>query len=890
MRGFPSASSSTYTTLVASLLLAATITCGHGDNLAVPEDPDPAAITVLRGDGQRGVVGQILADSFVVKVSDLAGRPVSGKRVAFRLTAGQSGGLDPLEATTGADGRAATQALLGTATGAWEVRAEVATRGGGLLEALFHAVGEPAEADSLFATRGQDQGGLVGQQLADSLIVRVVDRFQNPVPGVAVTWQITGGGSVSQPETSTRPDGSAAVARRLGPMAGAHTAVASAGRLHGSPVTFQQLALPGRAATLVAVSGSGQTGEAGQELPTPLAVKVTDAADNPIEGLSVSWSVAAGDGSVEPSSSRSNAEGVAVSVWTLGAKPGPATLTASVPGLSPVIFEATGVAPQPASVKVTTQPSATVVTGQWFPVQPVVEVRDGGGGLMEGVEVMATIETGGGTLGGMTQISTQAGVARFTNLSIAGSPGSRKIRFKAGSASALSRAISVEPTQQAERGEWSAPFDWRVVGVHLHLLSNGQVLTFGKQGTPQVWNPASGTFTAVPSSTLLFCGGHAFLPDGRLLVTGGHIDHDHGLPDANVFDPASRTWTRIASMAQGRWYPTNTALANGEMVTVGGADENAAMVTVPEVWDGAGWRRLPGASLDLPYYPWLFQAPNGQVFYAGYSHVTRYLDPRGSGSWSFVANSRHGDRIDGAAVMYEPGKVMIVGGGGGTATTLATRTAEIIDLNNPAPAWSNTGSMNFARRHLNATLLPTGDVLAIGGTTGPGFNPPEGTVHEAELWNPATGTWKVLAANSINRIYHSAAVLLRDGRVLVTGAGERTGDVDQFNAELYSPPYLFQGRRPELTSAPATLSYGSSFAIATADAESIAKVTLLRPGSTTHGFDQSQRFMSLDFTTTPGELTVRAPASGNLAPPGDYLLFVVNDDGVPSVGQTVHLR
>jgi hypothetical protein len=672
-------------------------------------------------------------------------------------------------------------------------------------------------------------------------------------------------------------------------MAGAQTAVAAAGHLKGSPLTFQQLALPGNVATLVAVSGAGQTGEAGKALATPLKVKVADASGNPIEGLSISWSVAAGNGSVDPSSSRSNAEGVAASVWTLPQEPGPATLTASVPGLAPVSFQATGAAPQPSTVRVTTQPSATVVSGQWFPVQPVVEVRDGGGGLMEGVEVTATIETGGGTLAGTTQVPTQSGAARFTNLSIVGSPGSRKIRFKAGSASALSRTISIEPTQQAERGEWSAPFDWRVVGVHLHLLPNGQVLTFGKQGTPRVWSPASGTFAAVPSSTLLFCGGHAFLADGRLLVTGGHIAHDYGLPDANLFDPVSRTWTRIASMAQGRWYPTNTALANGEMVTVGGADENAAMVTVPEIWDGAGWRRLPGASLDLPYYPWLFQAPNGQVFYAGYSRVTRYLDPRGSGSWSFLANSGYGDRIDGAAVMYEPGKVMIVGGGG-TATTLATRTAEIIDLNNPAPAWSNTGSMNFARRHLNATLLPTGDVLAIGGTTGPGFNPAQGTVHEAELWNPATGTWKVLATNSINRIYHSAAVLLRDGRVLVTGSGERSGDVDQFNAELYSPPYLFQGSRPELTSAPGTLTYGSSFAVATPDAEAIAKVTLLRLGSTTHGFDQNQRFMSLDFTSTPGELTVTAPASGNLAPPGDYLLFVVNDDGVPSLGQTVRLR
>jgi len=788
MRLSPLIPEAVYPAVVLSLLLTATVTCGPGDNLDIPEEADPAAITVLRGDDQRGVVGQLLADSFVVLVSDLAGRPVPGKRVVFRLTPGETGGLDPLEATTGADGRAATRGLLGTVIGAWEARAEVATRSGRPLEALFHAVGEPAEADSMFATQGQDEGGLAGELLAESLTVRVVDRFRNPVPDVAVTWEVTGGGSVSPAESATGPDGSASVARRLGSVAGAQTAVASAGRLQGSPVTFRQLALAGQAATLVVVSGSGQSGQPGKELPDPLAVKVADAAHNPIEGLSIAWLVAAGNGSVKPSSSKTDAEGVAVSVWTLDDEPGPATLTASAPGLSPVQFKATGVAAQ------------------------------------EG------------------------------------------------------------------RGQWSAPFDWPVVGVHLTLLPNGQVLTFGKKGTPRVWNPATGAFSAVPSSTLLFCGGHAFLADGRLLVTGGHIAHDHGLPDANLFDPVSRTWTQVASMAQGRWYPTNTALANGEMVTVGGADEDADMVTIPEVWDGAGWRRLTGASLDLPYYPWLFLAPNGKVFYAGFNRASRYLDPNGSGAWSFVANSHYGDRIDGAAVMYEPGKVMIVGGGGGTAATAGTRTAEIIDLNNAAPTWSNTGSMNFARRHLNATVLPTGEVLVIGGTSGPGFNSAEGTVHQAELWNPETGTWKVLAANTINRIYHSTAVVLRDGRVLAAGAGERTGDVDQFNAELFSPPYLFRGGRPTLTSAPVTLSYGSSFAVATPDAQSVDKVTLLRPGSTTHGFDQNQRFISLHFSAGSGELAVTAPANGNLAPPGDYLLFLVSDDGVPSVGRTVRLR
>jgi hypothetical protein len=198
--------------------------------------------------------------------------------------------------------------------------------------------------------------------------------------------------------------------------------------------------------------------------------------------------------------------------------------------------------------------------------------------------------------------------------------------------------------------------------------------------------------------------------------------------------------------------------------------------------------------------------------------------------------------------------------------------------------------MAFPRRHLNATLLPTGEVLVTGGTAAPGFNDPAGTVYAAELWNPEDGRWKTLASNTINRIYHSAALLLPDGRVLVTGAGVSQGAVNELNAELFSPPYLFRGARPKLTDAPSSLSYGASVSITTPSPGSIAKVTLLRLGSVTHSFDQNQRFLSLDFTSAPGGLTVTAPASGNLAPPGHYLLFVVSDDGVPSVGQTVRLR
>jgi hypothetical protein len=198
--------------------------------------------------------------------------------------------------------------------------------------------------------------------------------------------------------------------------------------------------------------------------------------------------------------------------------------------------------------------------------------------------------------------------------------------------------------------------------------------------------------------------------------------------------------------------------------------------------------------------------------------------------------------------------------------------------------------MSFPRRHPNATLLPTGEVLVIGGTSGPGWSDPAGTVHEAEIWNPSSGVWRTLAANTINRIYHSATILLPDARVLVTGAGAQAGAVDQLNAEIYSPPYLFQGGRPTLSNGPASLSYRAAFAVVTPNGATIDQVTLVRLGSMTHSFDQNQRFVRLAFEPTPDGLTVTAPDNGSLAPPGYYMLFLVDVNGVPSVAKIVRLQ
>ena len=458
-----------------------------------------------------------------------------------------------------------------------------------------------------------------------------------------------------------------------------------------------------------------------------------------------------------------------------------------------------------------------------------------------------------------------------------------------GNAGTACPRTGAESGSAARLGRWTVPLDWPVVAVHLHLLPSGDVLSWGSQGDPQVWHGETGGFTPAPSSTMLFCSGHAFLPDGRLLVAGGHISEHHGLPDANIFDPVSRSWTAIAAMSRGRWYPTNTTLENGDVLTLAGRDETGSQVEVPEVWTGSAWRSLPGASRRLPYYPRTFVAPNGLVFYAGELQQSGYLDPRGAGEWTSVSASNYGRRDYGSAVMYRPGLVMILGGSD-DLTRPPTNTAELIDLNLGSPVWRYTQPMTHARRQFNATLLPDGSVLATGGTSVAGFSDRAGGVRAAEVWNPATETWNLLASSEVIRVYHSTTLLLPDGRVLHTGSGDGAGLPRELNAEIFSPPYLFvPGVRPLILEAPGSVTYGQSFYLATPDAPQVVRATLLRLGSVTHGFDQNQRFLELPLQRAAGGLTVTAPASGRLAPPGDYLLFILSGLGIPSIAKVVRI-
>jgi hypothetical protein len=474
----------------------------------------------------------------------------------------------------------------------------------------------------------------------------------------------------------------------------------------------------------------------------------------------------------------------------------------------------------------------------------------------------------------------------------------------------LAAPVPLGAADPAEDGAWSGPYPWPCVAIHSHLLPNGKVLTWADDDNPSYPNdetrlegsskvfivdvPANGVPGEVVqddnSETNLFCAGHSFLPDGSLLALGGHIKDRYGDTDANIFrSDGGYSWTKGDEMADGRWYPSVITLANGEVLVVSGFGYDGRTNDVPEVWktnDGGGWRELTGAVVHLEKYPFLHHAPDGSIFSSGPDTLTHYFLTSGTGDYKKGPKRQTGNRNQGSGVAYAPGKILLMGGGNPPSNT-----AEVVDLNVVKPKWRTVGSMHYARRNMNATSLPDGTVLVTGGCSMSG-NKLQGAVYAADLFDPQTEQWTKLASMTVPRLYHSTAVLLPDGRVLTAGGGRPAagdGDVDHEDAEIFSPPYLFRGARPTVTSAPAEIAYGQPFQVSTPDGASITKVSLIRLSSATHGLNMNQAIAFPSFAPSTGGIVVTAPASANTFPPGHYLLFLLNGNGVPSIGRVVRI-
>jgi hypothetical protein len=317
-----------------------------------------------------------------------------------------------------------------------------------------------------------------------------------------------------------------------------------------------------------------------------------------------------------------------------------------------------------------------------------------------------------------------------------------------------------------------------------------------------------------------------------------------------------------------------------------------------QVWDAETdqWRSMVEHN-DIPLYPRMHVAPNGGVFLSGHLKLTQLLDTNAGGSWQPIGDYNGQQREDGCSVMYDAGRVLIVGGG-----LPPQKTAEMIDLNQTSPSWQPAGSMAFARRHHNATVLPDGTVLVTGGTSGDGgphpFNDLSKPVKTPELWDPVSCTWTKMADESVPRLYHSTAILLPDGRVLSAGGGEYRLQNGQENnnhdsrrdAQVFSPPYLFRGPRPDIASAPTHVGYNQTFDVGTSTPDEIQRISWIRLSSVTHSFNMNQRLNFLKFSVAESGLKVKAPQNRNVCPPGHYMLFLLNAMNVPSIAAIMQIH
>ncbi|MGZ4729839.1 MAG: galactose oxidase-like domain-containing protein [Acidimicrobiales bacterium] len=466
-----------------------------------------------------------------------------------------------------------------------------------------------------------------------------------------------------------------------------------------------------------------------------------------------------------------------------------------------------------------------------------------------------------------------------------------------GTSTGVAVTVANATNNPAVVGQWSPVITWPEVAIHAALTPTGKILTFQgdftQGGQQYVYDPTSGAINQVPNAAAdLFCAGQAVTADGRVMVIGGTATSGGlGIRNITAFDSATETWQNLAPMQFPRWYATGTTMGDGRVLVTSGYNQNDTdLVTTPEVYDvpSNSWSTLTAATQAQPVYPFQYQLPDGRVLWAGGSEVptaTKVLNVA-TQTWTTV-DSRV---IDGSSIVnYAPNRFMKAGSAADSGNSgPSSRTAFTLDMSQPNPTWQPTGSMAFARSFANLTSLPDGNVLVTGGDTEKsGFNDANGVL-QAEQWNPATGAWTTMAKMTEARLYHSVAVLLPDGRVFVAGGGGDPGVPDHKTAQIYSPPYLFKGARPTISSAPGTVQYGANTFVATPDGSSIASVSLIRTGSVTHSFDQNSRAISLPFTQTAGGLNVQMPADGNTAPPGYYMLSIVNSAGVPSVASMVH--
>lgn len=393
-------------------LLLAALSAGCGGDVVLPDEGEAASLEIVSGDEQSAQAGTALADPVVVRVTDTRDRPVANQDVGFSIGSG-GGSVEPAVVKTDADGQASATWTLGPNTGSHLLRVQTARGGSGTLELSVQATAFAGTGSVLVAAGGEDQTGPVSSALADSLVVKATDALGNPVANVEVTWTVSGGGSIEPATVRTGANGLAAAERVLGPTAGAQSAQASVDGFSGSPVTFEHTAIPANPTQLVLVSGDDQSAPGGFEVADDLVVRLEDENGNGIGGRPITWVVPAGNGTVAPVSSMTNANGLATTRWKLPVAVGNYTVSAVFSGFPPVPFTATATADAPTTIAVASGNNQSAVVGTSLANPLVVRVTDANGNPVAGVAV-TWVAVDGGSVSSATSGTNASGLAQIT--------------------------------------------------------------------------------------------------------------------------------------------------------------------------------------------------------------------------------------------------------------------------------------------------------------------------------------------------------------------------------------------------------------------------------------------------------------------------------------------
>lgn len=471
---------------------------------------------------------------------------------------------------------------------------------------------------------------------------------------------------------------------------------------------------------------------------------------------------------------------------------------------------------------------------------------------------------------------------------------------------AATKAVTV-PNGDAAKGAWSSVFSWPLIGIHAVMTPTGKLLTYGTRTNGQqgagfhydVWDPSIGigadSHTTLPNTTAVdaFCSSQMLLTRGDVQLFGGDVDINGNTTntpnqDTLLFKPSNNSLTKIGRLQRPRWYSSAVMLPTGDVMIQGGTGGNDR----PEIRGTDGTQRLlTGANTSglASTYPKNFVGPDGLVFGIADNQMYR-IDPSGNGtltSLGALAGNARGSSATSA--VYEPGKVMLIGGGSGS---YATNEVKLVDFRAATPVVTNAAPMTYPRHLANASVMADGKVVVVGGSYG--YNADNGVAYNAEIYDPKTNRWTVGAAQKQMRLYHSNSVLLPDATVLSLGGGAPSPQTN-LNGEIYFPPYLYKAdgtpaKRPVISWAPTVIEPTGSFIIQSPEAASATRITLVKTTSATHSHNMDQRFVELVFSRSGTDLIATLPANSNDLPPGYYMVFLFDAAGVPSVAKIMRVN